>query len=81
MLELVTIFLATFLISTFAVWLYRKLTNWQGFNQPIVGRRSTTIRMQLKAQQGYISLFPASKSAKRINLHSSIAMLKTPWGW
>ena len=31
MLELVTLFVATLIISTTAIWLYRLVSGWQGF--------------------------------------------------
>ena len=80
MLALVTIFLATLLISTVVIWLYRTVTGWKGFNQAVVARRGPAVRMKLRAQQGYISLI-ASKKARPVRLPRSTGTIKAPWGW
>jgi hypothetical protein len=80
MLALVTIFLATLLISTAAIWLYRSVTGLKLFNQAVVARRGPAVRMKLRAQQGYISLI-ASKKARPVRLRRSTAVIKAPWGW
>ena len=83
MLALITIFLATFLISAAAVWVYRMLSGWQGFSQSVVGRKQTTIRMKLKPQQGFISLMGTlrQQKAKSVRLRNSSGTIKAPWGW
>ncbi len=83
MLALVTIFLATLLISTVVIWLYRTVTGWKGFNQAVVARRGPTVRMKLRAQQGYISLISAAsnKKARPVRLRRSTGTIKAPWGW
>jgi hypothetical protein len=82
MLALATIFLATFLIASIAVSLYRKISGWHGFNETLVGRPGATMLIQIKAQQGYISLVPASREhANRIRLRSPKGGIKAPWGW
>jgi hypothetical protein len=80
MLALVTIFLATLLISTVVIWLYRTVSGWKGFNQAVVARRGPVVRMKLRAQQGYISLI-ASQKAKPVRLRRSTGTIKAPWGW
>ena len=83
MLALVTIFLATLLISVVAIWLYRTVTGWKGFNQAVVARRGPAVRMKLRAQQGYISLIsaPSLQKAKPVRLRISTGTIKAPWGW
>lgn len=82
MLELVTIFLATLLISAISVRLYRFMSGWKGFNQTVVGRRNSSVRMTLRAQQGYISWMPLSPAeTKKIRLRRSKCNIKAPWGW
>ena len=83
MLALVTIFLATLLISTVVIWLYRTVTSWKGFNQAVVARRGPTVRMKLRAQQGYISLISAAsnKKVRPVRLRRSTGTIKAPWGW
>ncbi len=80
MLALVTIFLATLLISAVAVWLYRTVSGWKGFNQAVVARRGPVVRMKLRAQQGYISLV-SSQKARPVRLRRSTGTIKAPWGW
>jgi len=78
MLELVSIFLVTILVSASAVWVYRRLSLWQSF----VGRPQSTTRMKVGAQQGFIS--PGSKRGKKSRntvLRSPKGKIKTPWGW
>ncbi len=83
MLALVTIFLATLLISTVAIWLYRTVAGLKVFNQAVVARRGPTVRMKLRAQQGYISLIsaPSLQKAKPVRLRKSTGTIKAPWGW
>jgi hypothetical protein len=83
MLALVTIFLATLLISAFAVWVYRKISGWKGFSQSVVERKQATIRMELKPQQGFISLIAPlrGQKAKSVRLRNSTGTIKAPWGW
>ena len=80
MLALVTIFLATLLISLVAIWMYRTVAGWKGFNQAVVARRGPAVRMKLRAQQGYISLI-ASQKARPVRLPRSTGTIKAPWGW
>ena len=83
MLALVTIFLITLLISAAAVWLYRTVSGWKGFNRAAVARRGPAVRMKLRAQQGYISLIsaPSRQKAKPVRLRRSTGTIKAPWGW
>ena len=82
MLALVTIFLFTFVVSVAVVWMYRKISGWHGFKQNVVGRNRPTVRMKLRAQQGYISLIlPKRKKIKKLKLRSPKGGIKTPWGW
>ena len=83
MLALVTIFLATLLISLVAIWMYRTVAGWKGFNQAVVARRGPAVRMKLRAQQGYISLISAAsnKKARPVRLRRSTGTIKAPWGW
>ena len=83
MLALVTIFLATLLISVVAIWLYRTVSGWKGFNRAVVVRRGSVVRMKLKAQQGYVSLIsaPSLQKAKPVRLRKSTGTIKAPWGW
>jgi len=82
MLALVTIFLATLLISAVTVWLYRTVSGWKGFNKAVVARRGPAVRMKLRAQQGYISLIASpSQKARPVRLRRSTGTIKAPWGW
>jgi hypothetical protein len=82
MLELVTILLATFLIAAASVWLYRLIAGLKGFNKAAVTRRSTTVKMELRAQQGFVSLIPsAGTNANSVRPRKSKGTIKAPWGW
>lgn len=82
MLALVTIFLFTLLLATVAVWIYRSISGWHGFKQTVVGHSKTTVRMKLRAQQGYISLIsPKRNEVKKIRLRTPKGGIKAPWGW
>jgi len=82
MLELVTIFLFTFLTAFIAVRLYRALAGWQGFRRPLVGRQDKSSHMSLKAQLGFIALISEPRQkAKAVRLRSPIYGIKAPWGW
>ena len=82
MLILVTMFLVTILTSAAAVWGYRKLAGWQGFTATLAGRPQSSRRMQIGAQQGFISL--ASKRGQKpikVKLRSPKRNIRKPWGW
>ncbi len=53
MLALAAIFLITIIVSVTAVWLYRKISGWQGFNRALVGRPQLTDRTKIGLQQGF----------------------------
>lgn len=82
MLDLVTMFLITFLIAFIAVRFYRAVDGWQGFRQPLVGQQNKPTSMSLKAQLGFISLISEPKQkAKTVRLRSHRNGIKAPWGW
>lgn len=82
MLALAAIFLITCTLSAAAVWLYRRISGWQGFNHALVGRPGQTNRMKIGLQQGFISLTPQSGSrAKNVKVHHARGAIKKPWGW
>ena len=81
MLELVTIFLATLLISTAAIWIFRTISGMAVFKKTVVGRPKTTMKMKLRAQQGYISLIAPKQEVRSIRLRRSTGTIKAPWGW
>ena len=82
MLVLVTMFLVTIITSATVVWGYRRLLGWQGFTETFAGRSQSSRRMQVGAQQGFIS--PASKRGKKpikVKLRRPKRNIKAPWGW
>lgn len=82
MLALVAIFLVTLVISATAVWVYRKISDWDGFSETLVGRPKSTMRMKIGAQQGFISLHRKSdRTPRTIRLRGRRRAVKTPWGW
>lgn len=88
MLALVSIFVATLLISAVSIWLYRTASGWQGSNSVVVARRGKTRGAKLRPQQGFVSLKGlisqitlARTKVKFVRLKSSAASLKAPWGW
>ena len=78
MLALVIIFLITPIIAATIVWLYRLVSNWRSAKYVVIGRQNTNTRMTLTTQQGYISLFSASR--EEIDL-VRVRSTKIPWGW
>ena len=82
MLALVTIFLATLIISATTIWLYRRISGWHGFTDKLVGRPQSIMRMKIGAQQGFVSLVrKPGRKAKTVRLRSHRRNIKTPWGW
>lgn len=82
MLLLAAIFLITIIVSATAVWLYRRISGWQGFNRALVGRPQLTDRTKIGLQQGFISMFASPrKRAKNMKLRSPRGGIKAPWGW
>ena len=82
MLALVTIFIFTILVSVTAIWSYRKIAGWHGFTHTVMGRPGPTMRLTVRAQQGFITLNPAPRGQTRIlRLRSPIGGIKAPWGW
>lgn len=82
MLTLVSFFLVALIASATAIWLYRKISGWQGFTRVVVGRSQSTDRMKIELQQGFISLVSSPREqVKNVKLHSPRGGIKTPWGW
>lgn len=82
MLALVAIFLITFAISVTAIWLYRKVSAWEGISTSLVGRTRPATRMKIGLQQGFISMPSKSRNqAKNVTLRVPRGGIKTPWGW
>ena len=79
MLLYITLILITLIISTIAVWGYRRVHNRQGFKQNVMANPVTATRPILKAQQGFISL--SRERTKRKTLPSPKGGYKAPWGW
>jgi hypothetical protein len=82
MLALIAIFLFTVVVSAAAVWLYRRVSGWQGFTATVVGRPNSTTRMKIGLQQGFISMVPnGGGRTKNVRLRTPRGGIKTPWGW
>ena len=82
MLALAAIFLLTLLLSATAVWLYRRISGWHGFNATLVSRPRQVKRMKIGLQQGFISIASRSGSkAQNFKLRGPRGGIKTPWGW
>ncbi len=82
MLALVMIFLVTLIVSVTIIWLYRKISGWDGFSEALVGRPQPAVRMKIGTQQGFISLQKKTdKKPKTVMLRGRRIAVKTPWGW
>lgn len=82
MLGYVALFLISLSVAVTAIWLYRWVSNRQGFNQITSSNPGPATKRWLKAQQSFNSLnSPSRKSAKHISLPNSEGGVKTPWGW
>jgi hypothetical protein len=82
MLALVAMFLFSLIVSASAIWVYRKLSVWNGFTETLVGRPQSTTRMKIGAQQGFISPAPKrGKKEKNVKLRSPKGKIEAPWGW
>lgn len=90
MLALVSMFLATFVISAIVIWVYRIFFGVQNYEGRTVGKKRAGGTMKLSAQQGYISL--RRKSDKQTRRSSARTVKpkarrvaaggnKVPWGW
>ena len=82
MIVFVTFFLIALLVSTITIWLYRSLSNWNGFSQIAVDKTETKRKGRGNAQQSFsfITLFTRG-NAKSITLPYSERGIKAPWGW
>ena len=82
MLAIITIFLITFLTAATAVWLYRMVSGWQGFNRSLVARPVKPVRTKMGVQQGFISMNSTHPArAKPVRHRSPKGGIKAPWGW
>jgi hypothetical protein len=82
MLILVTFFLISLIVSTIAIWLYRFISNWEGFNQLTVGNSAKNTKRRFGTQQGCIRATSSTRGrAKSMVLPASGGSIKTPWGW
>lgn len=82
MLILVTFFLLSLVISTIAIWFYRFISNWEGFNQLTVSDAAKNTKRWFRVRKGFD---PSASSvrgrAKSIALTNARCGIKTPWGW
>jgi hypothetical protein len=83
LLALVTIFVATLLIATTTIWMFRSLAGWQGFKRNVQTQKGkNTAGMKLGLQHGFISMFSTSyENARNKRLRSPKDGIKAPWGW
>jgi hypothetical protein len=82
MLTLVSIFLLTFIASGAAVWLYRKISNWNGFSEMLVDRSLSANHTKMGFQKGFVSLFTQpQEKARKVRLRAGSGDIKAPWGW
>ena len=88
MLDLALIFLLTSLTSVMAIWLYRKVSGWHGFNTILVGRIQSNSILNISPQQGFITLSPGYQKnngslyiKSRIGTIRSPCTIRSPWGW
>ena len=82
MLALVTIFLFTLLLAAVVIWAYRSIAGWHGFKQNILGRSGPTMKMTVRAQQGFITLNPKSQArVRKLGVRSPKGGIRSPWGW
>jgi len=82
MLIFATFFLISLLISTIAIWLYRFIANWEGFNQLTVSNASKNTKRWYRTHQGFNpSASTVRARAKTVALSNGRGNIKTPWGW
>jgi len=82
MFEISIIILSRLLIVVVGFLVYRKLYQWDGFEQTVIGRNGTAKQATSRGQQGYISLsLFGAKQAKTVKLNNRQFELRTPWGW
>jgi len=82
MLALITFFLVALIVSTTAIWLYRFISDWKGFNQITVGKPAANTGGWFKAQRGFGSIASATRRrTKPIVLSNTRGEIKVPWGW
>ena len=82
MLELVTLFVATLIISTTAIWLYRLVSGWQGFSKATVADSGKKTKRRFTARQSFVALTTSTRgSARFVTLPKSSGGIKAPWGW
>jgi len=82
MLALVTFFLIALVFSTIAIWLYRLISSWKGFDRITVGASAIHKKGWLKAQPGFSSTASSTRDkAKSVALNNAGGSIKVPWGW
>lgn len=82
MLELLTIFLLTFVFAATVIWLYRSLSGWQGLGANLVRGLDKKGGMKMARQNGFIGAFSAPKEkARNIRLRNTSNNIEAPWGW
>ena len=82
MLILVTFFLISLVVSTIAIWLYRFISNWEGFNQLTVGKSAKNAGRWYRPQHRFNPAALAARGrAKAMVLRAGGDSIKTPWGW
>lgn len=83
MIELLLIALASTVIATLLVWLYRKLTEAKGINCSLVTLSNHNRSLRLSQQQGFVTLRNAGPGKQRTaaKQQRDEGSVRKPWGW
>jgi len=82
MIALMTFFLVALMLSIIAVWMYRLIATWKGFNQMTVSRSGSGIKGWFQAQQTFSPATSSNRgNPKYMATPNTRSGIKTPWGW
>jgi hypothetical protein len=77
----VSLFLVTLLVSVSAVWMHRRMPEILNFLGELFSRSDSAVRSTGGLQQFLSSVSTPDGKARSVNLRSSRAEVKAPWGW
>jgi len=82
MIVFATFFLLALMVSICAVWTYRLISNWKGFNRLTAGRPGRATSGWLWVQQTFNPAASSTRgNARYIRNLNSRREIKAPWGW
>ena len=81
MFEIGIIIVSRLLLVYLGFCVYRRLSGWQGINDPVIGRSNSFMIVPPGGQRGFLDL--GSKDGDKLRIFRTVARkdIRAPWGW